>query len=206
MSLDDPPAGFLGAYAQITYAEARIAQAEAAGQSEPRLLPFLDRLALDSSSGGRVGNLIELLLLRARVHVLSGNDSAARQALAEALSLAEPEGFFQTFVPHLPRLRQLVRELVIGEAGESGARRILAALTAPPVEGGVPSPERPEILTARESEILALVEKGLRNQEIAKQLFISLSTVKRHAANIYAKLGVGSRTAAVAKARELGLL
>ena len=53
---------------------------------------------------------------------------------------------------------------------------------------------------------MRLVAAGLRNQEIADQLVISLPTVKRHIANAYGKLGVTHRTEAVARAHELGLL
>ncbi len=63
-----------------------------------------------------------------------------------------------------------------------------------------------EPLTTREIEILRLVAAGMRNQEIADQLFISLPTVKRHIANAYGKLGVRHRTKAVARANELNLL
>jgi ATP/maltotriose-dependent transcriptional regulator MalT len=61
-------------------------------------------------------------------------------------------------------------------------------------------------LTPREVDILRLVAAGLSNREIAKQCFISVATVKRHAANIYAKLGVSNRTLAAVRADELGLL
>ena len=61
-------------------------------------------------------------------------------------------------------------------------------------------------LTARELEVLELVSAGFRNSEIAIQLYISEGTVKRHLTNIYLKLEVPSRIAAVNKAAELGLL
>ena len=61
-------------------------------------------------------------------------------------------------------------------------------------------------LSKRESEVLELLTKGLSNQEIADQLFISLPTVKTHLSNIYDKLGVSRRTQAVQKALELGIL
>jgi LuxR family maltose regulon positive regulatory protein len=62
------------------------------------------------------------------------------------------------------------------------------------------------MLTAREQEILALIAEGLSNREIAERLVFSLGTVKWYVNQIYSKLGVGSRTQAVAHARELGLL
>jgi LuxR family maltose regulon positive regulatory protein len=63
-----------------------------------------------------------------------------------------------------------------------------------------------EPLSERELEVLRLIADGLSNAEIAKRLVIAQGTVKRHINNIYGKLGVQSRTQAVAKARELGLL
>ena len=63
-----------------------------------------------------------------------------------------------------------------------------------------------EPLSARELEVLPLIADGLTNQEIAARLYLSLHTVKAHARNIYAKLGVSSRTQAAARGRALGLL
>jgi LuxR family maltose regulon positive regulatory protein len=63
-----------------------------------------------------------------------------------------------------------------------------------------------EPLTSREIEILRLIAAGLRNQEIADRLYISLPTVKRHVANAYGKLEVTHRTEAIARANALGLL
>ncbi|MDI3424282.1 response regulator [Streptomyces luteolus] len=62
------------------------------------------------------------------------------------------------------------------------------------------------VLTRRESEVLALVAEGLSNQGIGDRLHLTEGTVKSHLARIYAKLGVDSRTAAVAAATELGLI
>lgn len=63
-----------------------------------------------------------------------------------------------------------------------------------------------EPLSERELEILRLIAQGLSNQEITQKLFVALSTVKRHNLRIFAKLQAKSRTEAVARARELGLL
>ncbi|MFK0073650.1 response regulator [Arthrobacter woluwensis] len=57
-----------------------------------------------------------------------------------------------------------------------------------------------EALTPREAELLTLLTQGLSNKELGRKLFISEATVKTHLAHIYAKLGVDSRAAAIAKA------
>ncbi|MAT44385.1 MAG: hypothetical protein CL609_18790 [Anaerolineaceae bacterium] len=69
-----------------------------------------------------------------------------------------------------------------------------------------PIPDSPEMLSEREIEVLYLMAKGMKNQEIADKLVVSLNTVRYHSKNIFSKLGVGNRTAAVIRARELALL
>jgi LuxR family maltose regulon positive regulatory protein len=68
-----------------------------------------------------------------------------------------------------------------------------------------PAPQA-DPLTKRELEVLHLVARGLSNREIAQELVLAVTTVKKHASNIYGKLGVHSRIQAVARAQELGLL
>jgi LuxR family transcriptional regulator, maltose regulon positive regulatory protein len=62
------------------------------------------------------------------------------------------------------------------------------------------------LLSEREKEVLALLALGVSNQEIAARLFVSLDTVKSHLKHLYGKLDVHSRTQAVARAKEMGLL
>ena len=61
-------------------------------------------------------------------------------------------------------------------------------------------------ISRRESEVLELISQGLSNQEIADKLFVSLNTVKTHSARLFEKLEVNSRTKAINKAKELGLI
>ncbi|NWG19554.1 MAG: hypothetical protein HXY39_04425 [Chloroflexi bacterium] len=70
----------------------------------------------------------------------------------------------------------------------------------------LPTAQLTEALSPREIEVLRLLAHGLSNADIARRLVVAAATVKRHTINIYGKLGVGNRTAAVTRARELGLL
>ena len=69
-----------------------------------------------------------------------------------------------------------------------------------------PIPDSPEALTEREVEVLRLMAEGLKNQEIADRLVVSLNTIRYHSKNIFGKLGVDNRTSAVAHAREIHVL
>jgi ATP/maltotriose-dependent transcriptional regulator MalT len=77
-----------------------------------------------------------------------------------------------------------------------------------PTHGPLPSqaPLLPEPLTERELAVLRLIAAGRSNREIAGELFIAVSTVKWYTGNLFGKLGTRSRTAAIVRARELGLL
>ena len=107
-------------------------------------------------------------------------------------------------------MRDLLRHAAARGVASASTRRLLPAFDRPGPPGAAPAraegAERAEPLTAREVEILRLIAAGLRNQEIAAQLYIGLATVKRHIANAYGKLGVSHRTEAVARANELHLL
>ena len=184
----------------------RVLAATDAGAAER----LLERLAVAARSGERIGSVIEILALQALAQQARGNTRVALDTLAEALALAEPEGYLRVFLDEGNRMRGLLRQATArGLAGEY-TRRVLAAYDVPrhavasPAEsnGGTPV----HALTTRELEILRLIAGGLRNQEIAETLSISAATVKRHIANAYGKLGAGHRTEALARAKEMRLL
>jgi DNA-binding NarL/FixJ family response regulator len=95
---------------------------------------------------------------------------------------------------------ELVAAIRAAAAGESA----LAPAVASRLDASQRSAD--QRLTVREAEVLALVAAGSTNREIGQALFHSEATVKSHLVHIFTKLGVGSRTAAVAKARELGVI
>ncbi|GAA2272104.1 response regulator transcription factor [Glycomyces scopariae] len=84
--------------------------------------------------------------------------------------------------------------------GESSLSPAVAARVMDRARSGRPA------LTARESEIVALLAEGLGNRQIAQRLFVTEATVKTHLVHLFAKLGVDSRTAAVAEAVRRGLI
>jgi LuxR family maltose regulon positive regulatory protein len=178
-------------------------------QGRPRdALSVLRPLLRAAEDAGWVAYCIEVFALQALALQAQGDVAQALAALGRALSLTEPGGFMRIFVEKgAPMAGLLYQAAARGIAPES-AGRLLAAFPAP--EAPTPLREVPsemvEPLSERECEVLQLIAEGLSNREIAHKLFLAVSTVKVHTYNIYGKLGVHSRTQAVAKARALGIL
>ncbi|HXU24614.1 MAG TPA: LuxR C-terminal-related transcriptional regulator, partial [Tepidiformaceae bacterium] len=198
-------------YHHITLARALIARYEATRDvdSGREVGELLERLRDAAEAGGRMGAVIEIMVLQAVLHHVQHEIPSALVHLKRALELAGPEGYVGTFVDEGKPIRELLRHAVAGGIGGAYAVGLLAA--AEGRSGGdtvamTDTQGLAEPLTAREVEILRRVAVGLRNQQIADHLVISLPTVKRHIANTYGKLGAGHRTEAVARATELGLL
>ncbi len=211
LSADDE-VGYLREFAHITLA--RVLMAKAVADRDERALDqatgLLDRLLHAAEVGERAGSAIDILVVRALAHQQRGDVPVAAASLERALSLAEPEGYLRTFVDEGEPMRRLLRRAADGPVASAYARRLARVFDEPAQPSAHPArfaaAELAEPLTAREVEVLRLIAAGLRNQEIADRLFISLPTVKRHVANAYGKLGVGHRTEAVAKATALHLL
>ena len=167
--------------------------------------------------------MIAVQVLEAVAHAAVPDESAALAALAEALTLAAPEGYLRLFLNEGAPMADLLRTLLVGRRLEDLAgpdavpREFLTRLAAAfdrqgtPVlpaarPGALAVPGLVEPLSGRESEVLGLLAVGKPNRAIAEELFIGLDTVKRHVSHIFIKLGVANRTEAVARARALGLL
>ena len=104
-----------------------------------------------------------------------------------------------------------VRKVLEGESSldQEVATRLLKRLMddpEPEPNGRAKGESLPELLSARESEVLGLVARGRTNRQIARTLLISVSTVKKHVRNVICKLGVSDRTQAAVRAVELGAL
>jgi LuxR family maltose regulon positive regulatory protein len=162
---------------------------------------------------------IEALLLDAIArHALS--DPVAGNALERALDLAEPDGVVFPFLLH-PAPELLRRHARDGTAHPGLISRVLSLFPGPQEHGGAAalpvadgSPDRivlsagalPEPLTGSETRILRyLVTTHLAAPEIARELFVSVNTIRTHMRHIYEKLGVHRRSEAADRARALGL-
>ena len=177
-----------------------------------KAIRLIERLLKAASEGQRAGSVIEILILQALAYEAQGDIPLALESLKRALTLAEPEGYIRIFVDEGASMARLLYKALARGIEPAYVRRLLAAfpvadsepvaLSLPPdAEAGLVQP-----LSMRELEVLQVIAEGLSNQEVANRLYLSLHTVKVHARNIYAKLGVKNRTQAVAKGRTLGIL
>jgi LuxR family transcriptional regulator, maltose regulon positive regulatory protein len=211
---------------QLTYPREReyllLARLLLATDAPSQALGLLERLHTQAAAQGRVDSVIKVRALQALALNASGEEPAVLTALAEAVTLAAPEGYLRVFVdegaPMAGLLGTLITTPAIAQpmtavhlsaayqgrllrAFEQAGHRVLArpghAAAMPGLAGR---------LSARELEVLGLLATGKSNQAIAEELVISIDTVKRHVTHILSKLGVANRIQAVVRARELRLL
>ncbi len=169
-----------------------------------RAAALLDRLRTAAEASGRAGSLLEIGLLQALVHDLRGHRGAALDRLALAFAEApEPESYVRLFLDEGAPLASLLRDAVRHGIAGDHPQRLLGRHTPPAVE---PPSSSAEALSARELQVLHLLDSELTGPEIARELFVSRNTLSSHTKHIFTKLGVTSRRAAVLRARERGLL
>lgn len=202
----------------LTHARLLVRKSEFAAAAK-----LLQRLQHAAEAEGRTRSVIECLALEALVLYAQRQVEPACVCLAQALALAEPEGFVRTFVDEGASMAELLRQFMREQQKESSPNLVLqnyamkllaafppeavpAAMQTHKIATGLPVSYLVDPLSERELEILKLVAEGLSNDAIAKKLYLATSTVKRHMNNIYAKLNVHSRTQAVAKGKEVKLL
>jgi LuxR family maltose regulon positive regulatory protein len=194
-----------------------------------RALGLLERLHALAVAQQRTGSRIEIQALQALALAGVGEQAAAVAALAEALTLACPQGYLRVFVDEGAPMGALLGRLVAAQRTEQTAARGIpldylgrlvrafgqdtahaappAAARVRPSTAAVPGLGRlVEPLSQRELEVLRLLAAGKPNQQIAEELVVALNTVKKHFTHILDKLGAANRTQAPARARQLGLL
>jgi LuxR family maltose regulon positive regulatory protein len=216
-------------FVHITLARALLARAKSTGEERflREAIDLLHRLLEAAEAGERIGSMIEILILQALAYQIQSNLSAALGPLGRALTLAESEGYVRIFVDEGPPMAHLLREAAARGVMPDYTGTLLAAFPAQDKETrrqgdkeidrasvspvsrspGLSAPQSlVEPLSERELDVLRLLRTELSGPDIARQLMVSLNTLRTHTKNIYDKLGVNSRRAAVHRAEELKLL
>jgi LuxR family maltose regulon positive regulatory protein len=186
-------------------AQSRLRPAQKLAEQTLRQVTSLDRRR----------EVVELHLTSARLCMM-GNDSAgAVRAVSRAITLAAARNLVQPFLQQKKMFKDALQTARLKDLALTLTEQItffqkICALTGA-VVGQSPVAEGMQIcdaepLTRREIELLTILEAGPSNKQIADQLRVSVQTVKWHLYNLYAKLGVKNRAAALAKARSLKLL
>ena len=198
----DNDLSYLREFEHITLA--RMLLARSRGEPVHQLTRLLERLLLAAEEGGRTGRVLEILVLQALALQAPGHIPAALTCLERALTLAEPEGYVRVFVDEGPPIGSLLRAAEKQGTTRNYVRRLLAAVSQTrqdsPVRQALIDP-----LSERELDVLRLLGTELDGPAIARELMVSLNTVRTHTKNIYTKLAVTSRRAAVRRAAELDL-
>jgi LuxR family maltose regulon positive regulatory protein len=186
---------------------ARLLVAEAAdGGAEilPAALALLERLRTAAEQGRRDGSRLEILVVQALARDAAGNRVGAFAALDAAIEFAEPEGYLRVFLDEGPSMTRLLKAAAKRSKAPGYLHELVRASTGPepsPASQGLVEP-----LSEREMEVLRLLRSDLDGPGMARELVVSLNTLRTHTKNIYTKLGVGSRRAAVRRAEELELI
>ena len=214
LSVEDEPK-YLQEFSQITLARIVIAQSgkHHAETSLPKVILLLERLLQAAERGGRNRSVLEVLILLSIAHQMTGDPTAAIVSLEHALTLAESEGFVRIFLDEGLRMKMLLREFIKYGNGTDYADKLLLAFEVEkyldeetPADTSTTLSPLIEPLSQRELDILRLFKTDLSGPEIAEELVIALSTVRTHTKNIYNKLNVKNRRAAVRQAIALGLI
>lgn len=180
----------------------------------------LDHDIVSALASGRVRRAYKLQLFRAVALARMRDDDGATQQLAPLLRTAQSEGLCRVLVDEGEALAGLLQRHAASPAGSAwlaaeGARdwwqRYLAQTRVSPAASCAPAVDAidaagADTLTPKELRVLRLLAEGHSNSAIAKQLFVSESTVRTHLRHLNVKLSADSRTQAVARARNAGLL
>ncbi|PDV97910.1 hypothetical protein A9Q02_16935 [Candidatus Chloroploca asiatica] len=160
-------------------------------------------LLAQAEASGRGQTCLEAMLLLGLYHHAQKETDKALEWIGRALRLAAPEGYVRLFLDEEPSLRDLLPQ--VRTIAPDWVDSILAMAHPSVAPRAALLTQLPEPLSEQELNVLALLCAGHSNREIAAKLFISPGTAKWHVHNILQKLGVGSRTQAIIRARELGL-
>ena len=198
LSADDD-LSYIREFEHLTLARLLIARGSA--QTVKQATTLLRRLLSAADDGHRSGSTIEILVLLALARHASGDETGATISLQDALVRAEPEGYVRTFLDAGQTATDLLGSLDDTSTGH--ADRMLGSVRSPQLRRQSRSSD-PDELSGRELDVLRLLRGDLSGPEIARELHVSLNTLRTHTKHIYTKLGATNRREAVTRAAQLG--
>jgi LuxR family transcriptional regulator, maltose regulon positive regulatory protein len=202
--VEDPSTG---AALSLSKGSGRSTHIEEAARASPvaSVLGLLDRLHAAAVEAGRAGSVKEIRVLQALAHHARGDLSQALAALGGSFAATpEPDSYVRLYLDEGASMLALLRR-ASGAYPQAG--RLLERATTTIVEAPAEPQQSPgEVLSQRELEVLRLLDSELTGPEIARQLYVTLNTLRTHTKRIFIKLDVSTRAAAVRRAHERGLL
>lgn len=191
--------------------EARLALVQGA---YPAAYELIEPALCQATKTGQMRKQVELLLVQALAMQGAHEKDHSQRLLRRAVDIALPQGFIRVFADEGPAMRTLLSTFVESRRdadAHTAMTQYLDQLTEAlqiekPRSAGDSSAVTSSTLTRREIRILGMLQSGLSNRDLAAALFVSEGTIKWHLKNIYSKLGVPSRVAAISVGRESGLL
>jgi LuxR family maltose regulon positive regulatory protein len=222
ISVDDQP-DYLCEYEHLTLARLLLAQHRAGVQSRgdtPRaaqgnqqiddgLLGLLDRLHAAAAATGRDGSVTEIAVLQALVHHARGDLAEALAALRRSVvDTPEPDTYVRLYLDEGAPMLAFLHEAAMAPdpVVQAQARRLLEKGRSSVEASTEPQQTPGGTLSERELQVLRLLDSELTGPEIARQLYVTLNTLRTHTKRIFTKLDVTTRAAAVRRAHERGLL
>ncbi|TFC01915.1 LuxR C-terminal-related transcriptional regulator [Cryobacterium sp. MDB2-33-2] len=206
LATTDAP-GYLREFDHLTLARLSIARHTSDPQagSLDATAALLDRLLEAADAGGRAGRVNEILVLQTLAHAAAGNTDLALRPLARALAQAEPEGYVRLFLDEGEPMAALLRTAADEGIAPDYARGLSAAFVREDDPGASARPLA-ETLSERELHVLRLLATELSGPEIARELYVSVNTLRTHTRHIFGKLEVTNRADAIRRAEKLGLV
>ena len=210
---DDPH--YLREYEHLTLVRLILAESRAAPSDEQSVtgtspvvaaLTLLQRLHAAAAQAGRERSLLEIRMLQALAHHANGDERPALTALEQAVGTGpEPDSYVRLYLDEGAPILELLHRAV--EQGVVLPQPLgLHLQRASALEERAPQQYLADSLSPRELDVLRLLDSDLTGPEIARQLYVSLNTLRTHTKRIFTKLDVNNRAAAVRRARQLGLI
>jgi LuxR family maltose regulon positive regulatory protein len=171
-----------------------------------RASQLIEQLVPVFESLGNLDTVIELMLIKVKILLGSGDGGQAESVMKRTISLACDTGFKRIFLDEGQPVRDLLKKPGIQKLAPDYVEGLLQGPGQPETNEMLSAQELPEVLSERELQVLRYLQTNLTTPEIADEMVIGVNTIRTHIKNIYSKLNVHKRFEAVERGKELDLI